>query len=78
MSGRPGRLGAALHDSATAREFRSKLMGVPGLTVCGGRAGRRPRSSPGMHTAGLVVATSSSGCCAMTPEVEFRFFGASV
>jgi hypothetical protein len=30
MSGRPGRLGAALHDSATVREFGSKLMRVPG------------------------------------------------
>jgi hypothetical protein len=33
MSGRLGRLGAALHDSATVREFGSKLMRAPGLTV---------------------------------------------
>jgi hypothetical protein len=31
--GRLGRLGAALHDSATVREFGSKLMRAPGLTV---------------------------------------------
>jgi hypothetical protein len=28
MSGRPGRLGAALHDSTTVPEFESKLRGV--------------------------------------------------
>ena len=36
MSGRPGRLGAALHDSTTVRESGSKLMRMPGLIVCGG------------------------------------------
>jgi hypothetical protein len=30
MSGRPGRLGAALHDSTTVPEFESKLMGRAG------------------------------------------------
>jgi hypothetical protein len=30
-------------------------MRVPGLIVCGGRAVRRPRSCPGVHTAGLVA-----------------------
>jgi hypothetical protein len=36
----------ALHDSDAVRKFCPKLMRVPGLTVCGGRAGRRPRSWP--------------------------------
>jgi hypothetical protein len=54
MSGGPCRLGAALHDSATVWEFGSKLMRVPGLIICGGRAGQRPPSWPGMHTAGAV------------------------
>ena len=75
MSGRPGR-GAALHDSATVREFRSKLMRVPGLTVCGGRAGSEAAVIAGHAHRGTGGAPSSSGRChAVTPKVEFRGLG---
>jgi hypothetical protein len=40
MSGRPGRLGAAVHDFGHVREFGSKLMDVPETAVMAGHAHR--------------------------------------